>query len=225
MKQLFFDFDGTIANSEPGIVHSIKYMLQKMGLPELSQAQYRTFIGPALNASLRRYYPQLDEQAIKQAILYYQELYTASAIFEAALYPGIKAALATLQNAGYRLNIASAKPEPMVKRLVAHFDLGRFFAGVYGATLDESVRSTKTAVLAYGLAQSQAQPRSSVMIGDRDTDMLGGYQNHVPTLGVAYGFGQRQELMQAHANLVVAHPDELPAGVVQVLAQPMRAEA
>ncbi|MCI1985178.1 MAG: HAD hydrolase-like protein [Lactobacillus sp.] len=225
MAQLFFDFDGTIADSEPGILHSIKYMVAKMQLPALSDPQYRTFIGPALNASLKRYYPQLSPAEIKQAILYYQELYSREAIFEVALYPGIKQALTTLQRSGYQLNIASAKPEPMVARLVAHFELGHFFNGIYGATLDESVRSTKAAVLAYGLAQSGADRQTSVMIGDRDTDMLGGYENHVPTLGVTYGFGDWQELTQAHASAVITSPSELPAGVDRVLNRALRADA
>lgn len=218
MKQLFFDFDGTIADSEPGIVHGIAYMLQKMGLPQLSAAQYRTFIGPSLTSSLKRYFPQLSDADCATAVKHYQEVYTQSGIFELTIYPGVLAALTRLQKAGYRLNIASAKPEPMVKRIVKHFDLGHYFGGIYGATLDESIRATKTAVLAYGLAQSGAEAKSSLMIGDRDTDMQGGAANHMRTLGVTYGFGSDAELKQAHATAIVQTPAELPAGVQRLYA-------
>ncbi|WP_461214962.1 HAD hydrolase-like protein [Lacticaseibacillus sp. GG6-2] len=218
MKQLFFDFDGTIANSEPGIVHGIQYMLQKMSLPALTAAQYRTFIGPSLTSSLKRYFPQLSDADCTQAVKFYQEIYVQSGIFELTLYPGVLPALERLQSADYQLNIASAKPEVMVKRIVEHFDLGHYFAGIYGATLDESIRSTKTAVLAYGLAQSGATAATSLMIGDRDTDMQGGRANHMRTLGVTYGFGSDAELRQAQATAIIQQPAELPTGVAKLYA-------
>lgn len=218
MKQLFFDFDGTIADSHRGIIHGIEYMLQQMHLPSLTQAQYRTFIGPSLTSSLKRYFPNLSDADCAQAVKYYQELYADSAIFELDLYPGITQVLGDLQQAGYRLNVATAKPEPMVDRIIEHFDLGQFFTGVYGATLDESIRSTKTAVLAYGLEKAHADAPASLMIGDRDTDMQGGVNNHVRTLGVTYGFGSAQELTQAHADAIVTTPQAIPDGIAELMA-------
>ncbi|WP_125709359.1 HAD hydrolase-like protein [Lacticaseibacillus porcinae] len=218
MKQLFFDFDGTIADSHRGIIHGIEYMLQQMHLPSLTDAQYRTFIGPSLTSSLKRYFPKLTDADCAQAVKYYQELYADSAIFELDLYPGIQQVLSDLQNAGYRLNVATAKPEVMVDRIIEHFDLGQYFTGVYGATLDESIRSTKTAVLAYGLEKAQANTAESLMIGDRDTDMQGGFNNHVQTLGVTYGFGSAEELTNAHAAAIVETPQAIPAGIAKLMA-------
>lgn len=218
MKQLFFDFDGTIADSHRGIIHGIEYMLDQMHLPSLTEAEYRTFIGPSLTSSLKRYFPQMSDADCAQAVKHYQKLYAESAIFELDFYPGIQDVLGDLQTAGYRLNIATAKPEPMVDRIIEHFDLGHFFTGVYGATLDESIRSTKTAVLAYGLDKAQADAADSLMIGDRDTDMQGGLNNHVQTLGVTYGFGSAEELTKAHAAAIVETPQAIPAGISQLMA-------
>ncbi len=55
------------------------------------------------------------------------------------------------------------------------------------------------------------------MIGDRDTDMLGGYNNHVKTLGVTYGFGDVPELLGAHANTIVNRPEEIQGGVKKLI--------
>ena len=46
-KTIFFDLDGTITDSAPGIMNSIKYALEKNHLPMLSEEQLRSFIGPA----------------------------------------------------------------------------------------------------------------------------------------------------------------------------------
>ncbi|WP_179394396.1 HAD hydrolase-like protein [Lacticaseibacillus absianus] len=217
MKHLFFDFDGTIANSERGIVGGIKYMLKAMQLPPLDDATYRKFIGPSLTASLNRYYPTLTPAAVAETITHYQTYYLDQGIYELALYPGIEQTLAQLQEAGYQLNIASAKPEVMIDKIAAHFDLGHYFAGMYGATMDERIRSSKTAVLAYALDQAQAPLASSLMIGDRDTDMQGGVNNQVKTLGVLYGFGDAAELNGAGAMGLVETPSQLPSGIQTVL--------
>lgn len=218
MEQLFFDFDGTIADSEVGIVNSIKYFVKQMGLRPLTDAEYRTFIGPALTSSLKRYYPEIDETTITQAINTYQDYYLKEGIYQLDLYPGIKQALTDIRNQGYRVNIASAKPEQMINQIVKHFDLGDYFDGEFGATMDERVRSTKTEVLAYALDETKAVPADSLMIGDRDTDMLGGKNNGVKTLGVLYGFGDRAELQAADANYIIDRPNELLTGITKVMA-------
>ena len=48
MANLFFDFDGTVADSEVGIVAGLKYMAQDRGLRPLDNSAYTQFIGPAL---------------------------------------------------------------------------------------------------------------------------------------------------------------------------------
>ncbi|MFD1392581.1 HAD hydrolase-like protein [Lacticaseibacillus jixianensis] len=221
MKTLFFDLDGTLADSQEGIINSIHYMIQKAHLPLLSDDIYRLFIGPSLGSSLHQYYPALSESEIDQTIQYYHEFYLEQGIFQQSLYPGILAALAQLQAAGYQLNIASAKPEPMVDQIAERFDLNRYFTGLYGATMDERIRSSKTAVLEYALTQSGADPNQALMIGDRNTDMIGGANNHVKTLGVTYGFGTATELQAAGADAIVASPAELPQAAAKLLTPPI----
>ncbi|WP_263849561.1 HAD hydrolase-like protein [Lacticaseibacillus camelliae] len=121
MKTLFFDLDGTIADSQEGIINSIHYMIQKQHLPLLDDDTYRQFIGPSLGSSLNKYYPALSAAEVDQTIQYYHEFYLAKGIFQQTLYPGILDALDRLLHAGYQLNIASAKPEPMVTQIAERF--------------------------------------------------------------------------------------------------------
>lgn len=218
-NQLFFDFDGTIANSEKGIILSIKYMIDQLKLPHLTDEQYRTFIGPAMTTSLNKYFPELSEDQVLRGVDYYQTSYAQDGIFELEVYPGIETALDQLKTAGYQLNIASAKPEDVLHRILNQFRLKDYFTGVYGATVDERIRSKKADILAYGIRQSHATPSQSVMIGDRYTDMNGGQENQVKTLGVTYGFGDAAELRAANATAIVTSPEELPVGITALMAE------
>ncbi|KRM54330.1 HAD hydrolase-like protein [Lacticaseibacillus sharpeae] len=217
-KTLFFDFDGTIADSEQGIVNGIKYMINKVGVSELTDAQYRDWIGPSLAYSINKYFPELDERGVRHAIHMYQEYYNAQGIYELKVYSGVPETLAQLQAAGYQLAVASSKPEHMIERIAAHFELGDLFSGLYGASKDERTRVTKTDVLAYALQEMHADKPESLMIGDRFTDIEGGRNNAIKTLGVTYGFGDLAELRKAGASEIINTPAELSGAAKRILA-------
>lgn len=216
-KQVFFDFDGTIVDSQHGIIMAVKKMVDELQLPHLTDAEYRLFIGPTVTDSLKKFFPSLSEKQINAGVARYRENYNSQGLFDLEIYPGVEAALTTLKSAGYQLNLASAKPEPVLRRIVDKFQLNNYFNGIYGATEDRKIRVQKADILAYGLEQSGATQDQSVMVGDRYTDMNGGAENHVKTLGVTYGFGDAAELRAANATALVTSSAELPAGVKRLL--------
>lgn len=213
-KTLFFDFDGTIADSEVGITNGIKYMIHELGLEPLAASQYRDWVGPSLAYSMHKYFPGMD---VARGIKSYQDYYNKQGIFELKLYPGVAQDLRALRQQGYQVALASSKPENMIKRITKHFDITDLFDGEFGASPDERTRVTKTDVLAYAMRQTGANKSESVMIGDRFTDIQGGANNAVKTLGVTYGFGDRAELQKAGANLIVDSPDEVAAAVGELI--------
>ncbi|WP_127849506.1 HAD-IA family hydrolase [Lacticaseibacillus hulanensis] len=217
-KTLFFDFDGTIADSEQGIVNGIKYMINNLGVKELTAAEYRDWIGPSLAYSINKYFPQFDEKGVRHAIHLYQDYYNAQGIFELQLYKDVPETLAKLQDEGYQMAVASSKPEHMIKRIVEHFGMNDLFTGLYGASEDEKTRVSKTDVLAYAIKQTHADKNQSLMIGDRFTDIEGGRNNKVATLGVTYGFGDLAELRKAGAARIINKPTELDSAAQEILA-------
>ncbi|MDG3062562.1 HAD hydrolase-like protein [Lacticaseibacillus casei] len=216
MATLFFDFDGTVADSEAGIVAGLKYMVQDRGLRPLDNSAYVQFIGPALVDMLPKVWPELDDVEVKRAIDAFHHYYEEEGLYQAKLYPKFLDTMTELKQQGDQLYIASAKPETMLHRLVKHFSLDQYFAGAYGASDDEQTRVTKTDVLAYALKATQTDPAVSVMIGDRANDMTGGLDNHVQLLGVTYGFGSAKELQDAGAKVLANKPEAIPEGLKKV---------
>lgn len=49
----------------------------------------------------------------------------------------------------------------------------------------------------------------TVMIGDTFYDIEGAKENHLPAIGVSYGYGSREELERAGADAIVSSPKEL----------------
>ncbi|ALS01660.1 hydrolase [Enterococcus silesiacus] len=213
-KTILFDLDGTITASGEGIIQSVRYALNKLKLPILDQEGLYSFIGPPLNDTFKNVY-HLDKQTTEQAVSYYREYYQEKGMYENHLYEGILDVLTDLKQAGCSLYIATSKPEIYAKQIVAHFNLDRYFVGIYGASLDGE-RSKKSDVIRYALNEAKiTQLEETLMIGDRSHDIIGAKENHLASLGVLYGFGDLAELEQAGADYIAATPKEIEKVIIK----------
>ncbi len=113
----------------------------------------------------------------------------------------------TLKNEGYTLYVATSKPEEMANRVLNHFDLASYFDTVCGADMAET-RSSKDAVIAYLLEQN-GRADNMVMVGDTKFDVLGAAAHGIPTIGVAWGYGEVDEMKAAGAAAIACTPAEL----------------
>lgn len=213
MKNLFFDFDGTVANTQEGIINALEHMVNELEMDNLGEDIYKKFIGPSLPDGLEKYYPNFPKDKYAEAIKSYQSYYNTKGVYQLKLYPEMKETLKKLKNDGYNLYVSSVKPESLLKILIPHLGLEEYFSGLYGASDDEVTRNTKQAILNYGLNEAQVNATESIMIGDRMTDMQGGIENNVHTLGVTYGFGDHQELTESGAEFIVDSVQDIPNGV------------
>ena len=106
-KTIFFDLDGTITDSAPGIMNSIKYALEKNHLPMLSEEQLRSFIGPPLRGQFCKVCGLADEESARM-VEDYREYYRDKGIFENNVYDGVIEMLDKLRKKGFRLAIATS---------------------------------------------------------------------------------------------------------------------
>jgi len=206
-ENILFDLDGTVINSEVGVTRCVIYALEKFGITENDRAVLRKFLGPPLSDSFMRYYGMSPENAEK-AVAYYRERYVPIGVHENEVYDGVYEMLSALRKSGRKLYLATSKPEHYAKGILEEFKLGEYFDGVYGSTLDES-RNTKDKVLAYAVEGIGLDKSRSVMVGDRFHDVEGATVNGLPCIGVLYGFGDKEELLNAGVICVAATPKEL----------------
>lgn len=207
-KNILFDLDGTLTDSGEGIMNAIVYATKKMNWPTPDDETLRSFIGPPLLESFKKLAVNSAEAA--QAVSYYRDYYKEKGLFENLVYPEIPETLNELKRDGAQLYVATSKPEVFAKQILEHFQLASYFEGIYGASLDGQ-RSKKGDVIRYALAEAGIQPTKddSVMIGDRSHDILGARENQLASIGVLYGFGDREELQLAGATAIISQPSDL----------------
>lgn len=207
-QYILFDLDGTLTNSELGITKSVQHALKKFGIEVEDRTVLRPFIGPPLGESFQVYYG-LSKEESEQAIKYYRERFSVKGLYENEVYEGVEKMLQDLKESGKKLILATSKPEKFTILILEHFDLLKYFDFVAGATMDGS-RGEKADVIRYALELSGIEDKSEViMIGDRKFDILGAKENGLASIGVLYGFGDREELTEAGADYIVERAEDI----------------
>jgi len=210
---LFFDLDGTLTESAPGIIRSARYALSRFGVTP-DDAVMMKFIGPPLLESFQRLCGLSEEQS-REAIRLYREYFAEKGMFENSVYDGVREMLARLRAEGKILAVATSKPEIYAKQILDHFGLSEYFDFIAGAALDH-VRMTKADVLQKAVAAVGLKDLDrGLMIGDRMHDAEGANTVGMQTLGVLYGYGSREELMEAGAADTVSTPWDVTAWILE----------
>ena len=196
---ILFDLDGTLTDSEPGIINSIEYALKKYDIEIENKADLRKFLGPPLVESFKQYC-DFSENKAEQAVEFYREYFREKGIFENNVYQGVVELLEALKAQNKRLIVATSKPEPFTYRILEHFDLLKYFDFVAGSNMDNT-RCKKDEVIGYALNSCGITDlQSAVMIGDREHDIIGANKVGIASIGVLYGYGDLQELEAAGAT-------------------------
>jgi phosphoglycolate phosphatase len=104
--------------------------------------------------------------------------------------------------------IVTSKPKIYAQRIVEHFGLGRYFQAVYGSELNGE-RANKAELIRYVLDQENLVVKDTLMIGDREHDVLGARANDLGAVGVMWGYGSTAELKSAKPAAIVNSVAEL----------------
>ena len=202
-KAILFDLDGTLTESGEGITKCVQYALEKIGKPEEDLKKLEVFVGPPLLQQFMKY-ADIDEETAEKAVKYYRERYSSTGIFENRPYPGVETMLSELKSKGYRLAVASSKPEYYVTQILDYFQLTDYFEEIVGSEMNGN-RTSKSEVIEEALRRlGMSEKRAQVlMIGDKEHDVLGARKAGLQCVAVSYGYGSQEELEQAEPLKIV----------------------
>ncbi len=211
LRLAVFDVDGTLVDSQHNIVAAMAAAFAAHGLEQAAPSAVRRVIGLSLVeavATLLPARPQDDHARIANA---YKEAFfelRKRPDHDEPLYPGAKAALDALEQAGWLLAIATGKSQRGVRAMLERHGLQGRFLSIQ--TADENPGKPNPAMLLAAMAESGVEPTGMVMIGDTVYDMLMARNARAAGLGVAWGYHAPEELRQSGANAVVEDYAALP---------------
>ena len=213
-RYLLFDLDGTLTDSQEGIVKSARYAMEQLGDPPLDDVTMLQFLGPPLQESFRRFCGY-DPEKTQRALAIFRGRYGPIGQFENRGTPGMAEALARLKAEGYVLAVASSKPINMCHSVCRRFGFASLMDAIAGSPPEGDW--TKADVIRDALRQlgaGEADKPAVLMIGDRKYDCLGAKECGIDCLGVEFfGYAEAGELEQAGAAAIVRSVEEMEAWI------------
>lgn len=200
-----FDFDGTLFDTAPDVLSALAQTLAHWGYPAAGLDS--GLLGPPLENILQKLCPGLEPEKLEQMVKFFRKTYRESGFPLTVPYSGIPGLLAGLKGAGKNCYIATNKPRALARAILEAKACSGFFKHIVSCDSLPGKRIDKCAMLKlleqdFGIAKGDG-----IMIGDTAEDIKAGKQAGFFTCAAAYGYGQREELLQNSPDFIAPLPD------------------
>ena len=206
IRNLIFDFDGTLADTTEGIVITTQETLRLMGLPVVTAERFRPVIGLSLRDCFK-YGTETPEERLDEATEVFRRIFDSIAVPRTTLYEGVPETLEALRGRGMRLGIATSRSGRTLRMLLDVLGIRDHFSQL--AATDEVEHPKPAPDLALLLMERLgARPEETVVIGDTVFDLQMGRAAGCRTVGVTWGNQPREQSLTASPDWTV---DRFPA--------------
>lgn len=188
-RWFFFDLDGTLADSLPGLEASIADALASGGR-SLPVDDLRPYIGPGIRTILRNLHPNLTDQEIDGMERCFRSSYDAQGVRKTILFEGVKATLEALRSAGAELFVVTNKPKLATSNLMDQHGLKALFRELVSRDSREPGYSSKVEMLQYLIQRHDVDLAHAVMVGDTAEDLHAARDVGMRFAFVEYGYGE-----------------------------------
>lgn len=187
-----FDWDGTLVDSLAHIVGALSYSINDLGLPKRTDAELRNIIGLGLEEALQALFPELPLEETLGLARRYRHHYGTTLAQKHETFPGVPAMLASLEQQGYLLAVATGKSRGGLKMSLDDTQIADRFVST--KTADETAGKPNPMMLNELLQEFAIAPERALMIGDTTYDLEMAQRAGVPAIGVTHGVHSVAEL-------------------------------
>jgi phosphoglycolate phosphatase len=213
IRLVIFDLDGTLIDSRLDLVHSVNAALRHIQRPELPDEVIASYVGDGAPILIQRALggEVVDEAVVRKGLEFFLSYYRAHKLDHTTVYPGIREALASIQNSGNgmprRLAVLTNKPVNPSRAIVEALGMGPYFSQIYGGNSFATKKPEPEGALKL-VSEAGVQPQQSAIVGDSQVDIRTGRNAGLWTVAVTYGFAPHT-LETETPDVIVDHPSEL----------------
>ena len=219
LKLVLFDCDGTLVDSQHGIVRSMQQAFLSFGLIAPQPEPVKRVVGLSLDHAVARLAPDLGSSDVHQIAMTYKALFREMRLAGESLeppFPGVVEAIHSLDDAGYLLGVATGKSRRGLHAVIERLELeGRF---VTLQTADD-VTAGKPApdMVLQGCSEAGVEPADTIVIGDTTFDIEMAVNAGATGIGVDWGYHHSEELTASGAAVIAREGSELPGLVDSIM--------
>lgn len=204
---VFFDLDGTVADTLQNITDALNHTMRHFGRREFAARTVKPHLGWGVDYLMRKLSPDLTEEEVKAMLRHYRPYYAAHTTDNVHPYPGILPLMERLQRAGLKLAIISNKPDAAVQP----FAEGAFHGLISFAMgeLQGIARKPAPDMLIFAAEKLGVELSRCLYVGDTEVDIQTAKNTGIDCVCVTWGFRTREELLRAGAEQIVDNTEEL----------------
>lgn len=212
IQAVFFDLDGTLLNTLDDIAAATNLTLSNWGYPEHKLDAFKLFVGSGGDNLMIKALPEGEKERLgdkfESLIFEMRKTYFENSTVLSKPYSGIMNLLSELQNKNIIMAIITNKPHLAALKVTEHYFSHIDFKAVFGARKEFPLKPDPTVLL--DLAKKlNLKPQQIAYLGDSDVDIHTAKNAKVTSLGAAWGFRGKDELIANGADFVLEHPEEL----------------
>ncbi|MGR8830831.1 HAD family hydrolase [Leuconostoc citreum] len=210
LKAVFFDFDGTIANTEKLSVLATQQAFESVGLPIPVAQDIINYQGVPIETSFPKLSErQLSEEKLKKLFQLFRQAYQNNESEKnIKAYSGIPELLQQLVQQGIALFIMTSKKSAVAKRNLKLISCDQYFTDIYGSDRVAAFKPNPEGLL-QALSEHQLLANQAVMIGDATFDIDAGHAAHMKTIAVTWGSHHLATLEAAQPDSIVTTREAL----------------
>lgn len=208
INTIIFDLDGTLLNTLEGLKNSTNFALKKFNSPEITLEQTRSFVGNGVRKLIERAIPNGEKNPdFEKCLNTFKEHYSKTMYQKTVAYDGIEDMLTELKKRGIKTGVVSNKFDTAVKELCKNY-----FDGLIIVAIGESPNVRKKPAPDSVLKAMKilgAKPENTLYVGDSDVDIQTAKNSNLKSVGVTWGFRDRELLEKEGADFIINTPCEL----------------
>ena len=208
INTIVFDLDGTLLNTLEDLQDSVNFALERQGFPLRDLGEIRSFVGNGIRLLMERAVPQnIDDETFEICFKDFCDYYKIHMEDKTAPYDGINDMLTNIKKSGFKTAIVTNKADFAAQDLCKRM-FGENIDFVVGSSDDRPNKPAPDGVF-YALEQLDSAIENTVFVGDADTDILTARNAGLPSIGVLWGFRDREIIEEAGAEYIVESVKDL----------------
>ncbi len=200
MKILFYDLDGTLADTRRDIACAANHMLTTLERPAKSQKEIEQYVGRGLYYLIQGCLETEDAKTVERGSRIYREYYAAHMLDHTRLYEGVRE---TLEHFRDRTQVVvTNKPDPFTRDMLRELGVADYFYEIVPGNGRYPKKPDPAAVLAV-LEAKGAAPEAAVFVGDSPVDIETGRRAGIRTVAISHGFTPENDLKSAAPDVLL----------------------